>query len=71
MRNYLLSKKVGGHLLAALNIFRDPLLVPLKFETPPTYLMATNQDTIQKSEKRTKQIKAKPEKTRPKSITIC
>ena len=39
MRNYLLSEKSGGPLLAALNIFRDPLLVSLKTETPPTYLM--------------------------------
>ena len=38
MRNYLLSKKFGGPLLAALNIFREPLSVYLKFETPPTYL---------------------------------
>ena len=38
MRNFLLSKKIGGPLLTALNILRDPLLVSLKFETPPTYL---------------------------------
>ena len=38
MRNYLLSKKFGGPLLAAVNIFREPLSVYLKFETPPTYL---------------------------------
>ena len=36
-RNHLLSKRFGGPLLAALNIFRDPLLVSLRFETPPTY----------------------------------
>ena len=47
MRNYLLLKKIGGPLLAALNNFRDPLL-----ETPPTYLMATNQYTLQKSEEK-------------------
>ena len=40
MRNYLLSETVGEPLLAALNIFRDPLSVSLKFEfeTPPTNL---------------------------------
>ena len=62
MRNYLLSKKIGGPLLAGLNIFRDPLLVSVKFETPPTHLIATNQYTMQKSEERAKQIKAKTEK---------
>ena len=40
MRNYLLSETFGEPLLAALNIFRDPLLVSLKFEyeTPTTNL---------------------------------
>ena len=40
MRNYLLSETVGEPLLAALNIFRDPLSLSLKFEfeTPPTNL---------------------------------
>ena len=40
MRNYLLSETFGEPLLAALNIFRDPLSVSLKFEfeTPPTNL---------------------------------
>ena len=38
MRNYPLSKKFEWPLLAALNISRDPFLVFLKFETPPTYL---------------------------------
>ena len=38
VRNYILSKQFGGPLLAALNIFRDPLLVSPKFETPLTYL---------------------------------
>ena len=35
MRNSLLSKKFEGPLFVALNIFRDPLLVFLKVETPP------------------------------------
>ena len=39
--HFLLSKKLGGPLLAALNIFRDPLLVSIKFDTLPNYLMAT------------------------------
>ena len=57
------SRTFGGPLLAALNIFRDPLLVCLNFETPPTYLMATNQYMLQKSEEQVKQIKAKTKKT--------
>ena len=40
MRNYLLSETFGEPLLAALNIFSNPLSVSLKseFETPPTNL---------------------------------
>ena len=40
MRNYLLSETFGEPLLAALNIFSNPLSVTLKFEfeTPPTNL---------------------------------
>ena len=57
MRNYLFSKKnikFGGPLLAALNIFGDPLLASLKFgTTSPTYLMATNnaEEQSQKNER--------------------
>ena len=45
MRNYVLSIKFGGPLLSALNVFRDPLLLSLKSETPPTYLMAAQTNT--------------------------
>ena len=62
MRNYLPSKKLRGPLLAALNNFRVPLLVFLKFETPPSYLIGTNQYTMKKSEERLKQLKAKIQK---------
>ena len=34
MRNNLLSKTFRGPLITVLNIFRDPLLVSLKFKTP-------------------------------------
>ena len=59
MRNDLLCKQFRGPLRAALNIFRDPLFASLNFDTPPNYLMITNQYKVQTSEERAKIFRQK------------